>query len=282
MRATLKAIVAALLLVPAGAVAQDAETLADIRQELTVLFVELQKLKRELSTTGGAAQPAGGGPILDRVNAIEAQVERLTDKTEELGHRIDRVVADGTNRLGDLEFRLCELEPGCDIAGLEPGDTLGGVAPTTGGGTGASTGEGAGAGEGAGDGPQLAVGERDDFERAQAAFEAGEHAQAAEQLATFLADYPGSPLAGQAGLLRGRALEADGQQSAAARAFLDTFSAAPDGPEAAQALYLLGRALGRLDQTEDACATLGQVAPRYPGAEAVAEAEAEMSRLGCS
>ena len=34
------------------AMAQDAETLADVRQELTVLFVEVQKLKRELSTTG--------------------------------------------------------------------------------------------------------------------------------------------------------------------------------------------------------------------------------------
>jgi len=277
VRATLKALAVALLLVPSGAAAQDGGTLADIRQELAVLFVELQKLKRELSTTGGAAQPAGGGPLLDRVNAIEAQVQTLTAKTEELEFRIDRVVRDGTNRVGDLEFRLCELEPGCDIAGLEPGDTLGGVTPETGGGAAPVASD-----EGDADGPQLAVGEREDFERAQAAYEAGDHAEAAERLATFLADYPGSPLAGQAGLLRGRALEADGQQSAAARAWLDTFSAAPDGAEAAQALYLLGRALGRLGQTEEACVMLGQVAARYPGAEAVAEADAEMARLGCS
>jgi len=277
VRATLKALAVALLLAPSGAAAQDDGTLADIRQELAVLFVELQKLKRELSTTGGAAQPAGGGPLLDRVNAIEAQVQTLTAKTEELEFRIDRVVRDGTNRVGDLEFRLCELEPGCDIAGLEPGDTLGGVTPETGGGAAPVASD-----EGDADGPQLAVGEREDFERAQAAYEAGDHAEAAERLATFLADYPGSPLAGQAGLLRGRALEADGQQSAAARAWLDTFSAAPDGAEAAQALYLLGRALGRLGQTEEACVMLGQVAARYPGAEAVAEADAEMARLGCS
>jgi len=275
MRATLKALAAVLLLVPCGAAAQHAETLADIRQELAVLFVELQKLKRELSTTGGAAQPVGGGPLLDRVNAIEAQVQTLTAKTEELEFRIDRVVRDGTNRVGDLEFRLCELEPGCDIAGLEPGSTLGGVTPQTGGGT-------APAPAPLPEGPELAVGERDDFERARAAFEAGDHAGAADQLAAFLAAYPGSPLAGQAGLLRGRALEADGQQSAAARAYLDTFSAGPDGAEAPRALYLLGRALGRLDQTEDACVMLGQVASRYPGTAAVAEADAEMARLGCS
>jgi len=279
MRATLKVIAAALLLAPAGgAAAQDAGTLADIRQELAVLFVELQKLRRELSTTGGAARPAGGGPLLDRLNAIEARVQTLTANTEELEFRIDRVVRDGTNRIGDLEFRLCELEPDCDIAGLEPGDTLGGLAPGTGGGTASPAPDDTDEAEG----PQLAVGEREDLERAQAAFEAGEHAEAADRLANFLADYPGSPLAGKAGVMRGRALEADGQQSAAARAFLDTFSAAPEGPEAPRALYLLGRALGRLDQTEEACVTLGQVAARYPGAAAVAEADAEMARLGCS
>ena len=288
MRSLLKPLALVLALAPAAAGAQQAETLADIRQELAVLFVELQKLKRELSTTGSAAQPSGGGPILDRVNAIEARVQTLTANTEELEFRIDRVVRDGTNRLGDLEFRLCEIEPDCDIAGLEPGDTLGGVAPVTGGGaavpapgTDADTSTDTTTDTDTGATPQLAVSEREDFDRAQAAMEAGEHAEAAERFATFLADYPGSPLSGQAGLMRGRALEADGRQSAAARAFLDTFSAAPEGAEAPQALYLLGRALGRLGQADEACVMLGQVAPRYPEAQAVAEAEAEMARLGC-
>lgn len=276
MRALTGPLVALMLVAPHGAAAQATETLADIRQELAVLFVELQKLKRELSTTGGAGQLSGGGSLLDRVNAIESEVQRLTSKTEELEFRIDRVVSDGTNRVGDLEFRLCELEPGCDIGTLEPGSTLGGVIPQTGGGQSTPSPLPTPGG------PQLAVGERDDFERAQAAFDAGDHVVAAEQLGAFLATYPGSPLAGQAGLLRGRALEAAGQQSAAARAFLDTFSAAPDGPEAAEALYNLGRSLGALGQTDEACVTLGQVAPRYPGAAAVAEAQAEMARLGCS
>jgi len=276
MRALLGPLAALMLAAPLGAGAQQAATLADIRQELAVLFVELQKLKRELSTTGGAGQLAGGGSPLDRVNAIESEVQRLTSKTEELEFRIDRVVSDGTNRVGDLEFRLCELEPGCDIGTLEPGSTLGGVIGQTSGG-GAMP-----APAPAPDGPQLAVGERDDFERARAAFDAGDHAAAAEQLAAFLSAYPGSPLAGQAGLLRGRAFEAAGQQGAAARAWLDTFSAAPDGPVAAEALFNLGRALGALGQKDEACVTLGQVAPRYPDAAVAPEAAAEMARLGCS
>ncbi|MGX0877748.1 tol-pal system protein YbgF [Roseovarius sp. MBR-154] len=268
-----------LALAPAGAGAQNTETLADIRQELSVLFVELKKLRRELSTTGGAGQLSSGGSILDRVNAIESEVQRLTAKTEELEFRIDRVVSDGTNRVGDLEFRLCELEPDCDISGLEPGDTLGGVAPATGSGGAIAAAPDEGSDDG---GPQLAVGERDDFERARAALDAGEYAAAAEQFAAFRQAYPGSPLSGRAGLLRGEALDGAGRKSDAARAYLETFSAAPGGEDAAEALFRLGRALGQLGQTEEACVTLGQVGARYPDAAVVSDAQAEINRLGCS
>ncbi|MEY8843105.1 tol-pal system protein, partial [Cribrihabitans sp. XS_ASV171] len=107
--------------------AQDrAQTLADIRQELTVLHVEIQRLRREFSTTGAPSSNLSGSSVLERVDAIEAELQRLTRQTEQLTQRIDRVVADGTNRVGDLEFRLCELEADCDIAKLSEGTTLGG------------------------------------------------------------------------------------------------------------------------------------------------------------
>src|SRR6056297_288092 len=140
--------------------AQDSETLADIRQELTVLHVEVQKLKRELSTTVGAGTATSGGSVLDRVNAIEDELRRLTAKTEQLQFRVEQVVTDGTRRIGDLEFRLVELEGG-DVSQLGETTTLGGQAlngdeprtdmpdMTTG------TEE---------DAPQLAVGEEADFE----------------------------------------------------------------------------------------------------------------------
>ncbi|WP_417728795.1 tol-pal system protein YbgF [Roseovarius sp.] len=271
---------AGLFVVPHGGAAQSDQTLADIRQELSVLFVTLQHLKRELSTTGGVGQLSGGGSLVDRVNAIESALQGLTSKTEELEFRIDRVVSDGTNRVGDLEFRLCELEPGCDIANLEPGSTLGGVELATAGGGAAPL--PATLDPVTGDAPQLAIGERDDFDRAESALQAGNHAEAAAGFAAFLSTYPGSPLSGRAGLLRGEALEAAGQQSDAARAYLESFSAAPDGADAPEALFRLGRALGRLGQTQEACVTLGQVAARYPDAAAVVSAQSEMSLLGCS
>ena len=79
------------LSLPGQAMAQaNTETLADIRQELSVLFVELQKLKRELNTTGAAGQLSGSGTVIERVNAIESELQRLTAKTEELQFKVER------------------------------------------------------------------------------------------------------------------------------------------------------------------------------------------------
>ncbi|MBT8153020.1 tol-pal system protein YbgF [Epibacterium ulvae] len=258
------------LAVPAQA--QDAETLADIRQELTVLNVEIQKLKRELSTTGAPATNLVGDTVLERVTAIEAELQRITSKTEQLDHRVNRVIADGTNRIGDLEFRLVELEGG-DISQLGETSTLGGdeeatapdeVVPED-----STTGE------------ELAVGERSDFEAAAQALTDGEFAAAAEKFALFNETYPGSPLAAEAALQRGKALDGLGDTREAARAYLAAFSGNASGPQAPQALFELGSALGRLDQQEQACITLSEVGVRFPVSPVVNEAEAERVKLAC-
>ena len=109
MRAALFGIVLAATL-PLAALAQDkTQTLADIRQELVVLNSSVMGLKRELSTTSGFGTAPAGGTVLERVDAIEAALAQLTAKTEALEFRINQIVADGTNRIGDLEFRLVEL-----------------------------------------------------------------------------------------------------------------------------------------------------------------------------
>ena len=103
------------------------QTLADIRQELSVLFVDIQRLRSELNTTGGVQGTGQGGSIPTRLDAIELELRRLTALSETLELRINQVVRDGTNRIGDLEFRLCELESGCDPSRLGGTPTLGGV-----------------------------------------------------------------------------------------------------------------------------------------------------------
>jgi len=251
------------------------QTLADIRQEMSVLYVEIQRLNRELSTTGLAGTVTASGSLLDRINAIEGELQRLTAQTEQLDLRIQSVVKDGTNRLGDLEFRLCELEADCDLGQLSEGTTLGGVEVTTDTGT-------TGIGQTT-DQPdvQMAVGEEADFNRAEEALAAGNWAEAAEMFQTFRQNYPGGPLTDKAGLMRGDALEGAGDLTGAARAYLDVFSTAPEGPMAPNALYNLGRSLGALGQTDEACVTLGEVGQRFPNSDSVLEAQSEMANLAC-
>ena len=130
-------------------------------------------------------------PRLERVDAIEAALAQLTAKTEALEFRINQIVADGTNRIGDLEFRLVELAGG-DLGKLGPTPTLGGdtgapaaaiVAPSTGDSS-----------------ASLATNEQGDFDRAKAALDAGDFRAAADQFATFTQTYTGG-----CGAVQGRA-----------------------------------------------------------------------------
>lgn len=257
------------------AAAQDrAQTLADIRQELTVLFVEVQKLKRELSTSGAPQVNLSGTSVLDRVAAMEAELQRLTANAERLENRVDRIVTDGTNRIGDLEFRLVELEGG-DVSKLGETTTLGGGdAP-------AAT-LPADTATAAAPATELAVGEEADFNAATAALDAGDYQKAATLFAGFNQSYPGSPLAAQAELSRGKALDGLGDTREAARAYLASFSSNTQGPLAGPALFELGAALGRLGQTDQACVMLAEVGVRFPADPAAGRAREEMARLGCS
>lgn len=255
------------LALPAGA--QDAGTLADIRQELVILDSEIAGLRRELSTTG-APQVALPESALERIDALEAELRRLTGETEALAGRVEAVVRDGTNRIGDLEFRLVELEGG-DVSALGETSTLGGgeaarpavpvVEPPA--------------------GAELAIGEQADFDRAVAAFDAGDWTEAARLLDDFSASYPGGPLTGRAAWYRGRALEAQSDFAGAARAYLAAFSGDPNGGEAPDALRRLGAMLQELGQSQEACVTWGEVRDRFPGTDQAAEAARAADAAGC-
>lgn len=271
--------------------AQDAQTLADIRQELTVVFVEMQKLKRELSTTGGVNANLAGTNALARLDAMEAELQRLTAATERLTNRVNAVVADGTNRIGDLEFRLCELESNCDIASLGETPTLGGGALPAATGSGSiETGVATAPATGGADvgvladlgGVELAFAEKEDFERAKASYDGGNFEGAAEQFQRFTETYQGGPLTGLAHLLRGESLTKLGLNSSAAQAYLESYSGTPNGPTSSMALLKLGVSLDKIGQTQQACITLNEVTVRFPTSEESLEAQAARASMGCS
>ena len=245
-----------------------ADTVAEIRSELNALSSVVAELARELSTGQAAEQPGFDGSVIDRVEQIRAELARLTGRTEELEFRIRRVIDEASNRLGDLEFRLTELEGG-DPTQL-PERPLGGefsAPPAT-----TDTPEGT---------PELAAGEQQAFDNARALAEAGDADEAAEALDEFLAFYPGSPLGTEASLLLAEMHRARGAEAEAARAYLNLYLADPEGSTAPRALLALGDSLGRLDQREEACVMFDELRDSFPGSEEAREAEGARGALGC-
>ncbi|WP_373457466.1 tol-pal system protein YbgF [Pseudogemmobacter lacusdianii] len=250
-----------------------ADTLADIKVQLGQLAADFNSLRAELSTTGSMAS-VGGGDALQRMDAIEAELSRLTARAEEIELRVNRVVSDGSNRIGDIEFRLCEATPGCDPMNMPATTPLGGgagaAAPAASSQPAASTG-----------GPELAMGEQADFDRAKEVLGQGDFRGAATLLETFTQSFPGGPLSQEAYFLRGEALSQLGETANAARAYLEAYSGDPQGRFAADSLLKLGQALGALGQTPEACVTMAEVTLQYPGSAAASQAPMAMQGLGC-
>jgi tol-pal system protein YbgF len=258
------------VVLPLSAFAQDrTQSLADIRQEIVSLNATLAGLKSELVATGASGAPVSGS-ILQRVDAIEAALAGLTSKTEGLEFRLNEVVKDGTNRLGDLEFRLIELEGG-DLSSV-------GQAPTLGGGAAPQVAAPAVPQQPSG---SLATNEQADFDRAKGVLGQGDFRAAADLFAAFAETYTGGPLTLEAHFSRGEALSQLGETSNAARAWLEAFSGDPAGLRAPEALFKVGQALGTLGQGPEACVTLQEVGTRFPGSQPAADAALAAQGFGC-
>lgn len=270
-----------------AAFAQDrTASLADIRTELGKLTADLQALRAELVASGPAGfAAAGGDSAIDRMNAMEAQMAQLTGQTEQLQNRIDRIVRDGTTRIGDIEFRLCEMEPNCDLGSLTTPDlgSSGGGAPLPG-----SNQQGMnGASKGAPNSitnPSAGVAteaETADFDRAREVLGQGDFRGAADLFAAIAQSHAGGPLTAEALFLRGAALDGAGDLPAAGEAWLASFAANPNGPQAPDALLGLSRAMASVATPEDGCYYLYEILARFPDSDQATEAERRVAATGC-
>ena len=254
----------------------DPETLQSIRSELTQLYAEVQALRAEMAGDGGATATAQlNGPAVVRLDAMEQQLREVTGQVEQLRFRMDQIVVDGTRRIGDLEFRLVELEGG-DLSALGETPTLGGEAVEM-----ASV-IPAPSDDSLEDGVELAVSEEADFDAATQSLGDGDYANAVIQFGQFLSNYPGGPLSARALFHMGEAQEAMGQHKDAARSYLDSFTTRPDGSYAPQALMRVAISLGELGKVDNACQTLNEVLVRYPNSAVIEQTRSSQQSLGCS
>ncbi|MDN3712357.1 tetratricopeptide repeat protein [Paracoccus cavernae] len=266
-----------------SASAQDAGSLADIRTELGQLTSDLQSLRAELVASGPAGfQAAGGDSAIDRMNAMEARLAQLTGQTEQLQNRIDRVVRDGTTRIGDIEFRLCEMEEGCDLGSLTTptlGDQNGGrrcplqpVGHVDRRGGHPPRHPAAGAATKA---------EQADFDRAREVLGQGDFRLAADLFAAVAKTHAGGPLTAEALFLRGAALDSAGDLEGAGAAWLESFAANPNGPQAPDALLGLSRAEATTGDAKNGCPFLLEISVRFPDAPQASEAAKRLEAVGC-
>ncbi|MBL4558603.1 MAG: tetratricopeptide repeat protein [Rhodobacteraceae bacterium] len=234
----------------------------------------MQMLRAEVEALRDIGAPAApglppaplSGPILDRVQTIEAELRRLTRATEALELQIRQTTQGAGARLDALAARLAALDGGAAVAMTDaPPAVLSGPRRPV-----------------ARPAPQLATAEQAAFDAAQAALDAGDLVQAAAGFADFANAYPGGPLTPRAHLGRGRALAGLGDLPGAARAWLDAFSAAPDAAAAPEALFALADALARLDKPAEACLTYAELPQRFPASPEAAAVGPRMRALDCS
>lgn len=263
---------------PLAAQDGDGATLADMRAELATVQQGLLSLRTELVASGAQGfQAAGGDSAIDRMNDMENQLARLTDRIEQTQNRINRIVEDGTRRIGDLEFRLCEMDETCDLSALTSVE-LGG------------------AGMGGGlsveilpsdpaDGPETGMAttaaEQADFDLAREVMGQGDFHRAAELFGYVAQNHAGGPLTAEALFLRGAALESAGESRSAAAAWLEGFAADPDGPRAGESLLGIARVIADQGDAMASCLYLAEIPARFPGSEHAAEADRRMAALQC-
>jgi len=225
----------------AGAVQAQEPTVEDIRADLSVLGQQLEELRAQLEVTGNTALSArDAASALVRIDEVNADLRAALGRVEALEIKVRQVIDDGTRRIGDIEFRLSELEGG--DASLNPPTTpLGGTDTQS----------------------EVISSERQAFNAAKKVLSEGDGAEAARQLAAFLSNFPDGPLTSEARYLQGEALALTGDYQNAARSYLSGFSGAPDSPFAPLSLYGLSVSLFELGQGDQACLTLAEIQIRY-------------------
>jgi len=260
-------------IVPASAIAQsDDSRLRRIEAEVRALQRAVfpggdgRYFAPEVDTSPSQPQQQTGLPsstpltdILARLDALEAQLARLTDRNEETA-----------NELRQLETRLDEtLAAAARSTTVEVPSGL--VATPSSGATAAAT-PAAASGPSAErvaavqaiPKPQTDDPGDDEYTYGFRLWDAGFYPEAQQQLALFLERYPRHALASHGRNLLGRAYLDNGQPREAATHFFENYQNDKNGARAGDSLLFLSEAMITLGDTDRACIALAEFSETYP------------------
>jgi len=292
-----------LLALPAAAQLDSREAIA-LRNQIDRLRAEVGELRAQMRSGNGGSSLGGsslGGAqgtgstlpegqqqllarLLERVEQMDTELRALRGRVEETEHATARLTERVEKGLGDLDFRMQQLE------GTAPAQTPGqtpGATPAPGTGTAPAPGE-------LGTLPrppasttrppaQAAADPDQVFEAALARFRANDFAAATTQFQAFLERYPRHPRAAEAIYRLGEAQLARRQYRQAVLTFDDSATRFARGPRVQESILMRGVALSRLGERGAACQSYAELARRFPQMKrAVREQlDAERGRLNC-
>ena len=292
------------------AAAQDVRVLQDRVQRLEAELVQLQRqIYRGGATVPGPTTSTGDqgsavGNLLVRLDELEGQIRTLTGRVEQMEFRNQQTQQRLDKLVEDVDFRLSALEKG----GTPPqGGQQRGAAPTPP--PSASQSQSAGqsgslppgwvtgpgpAAQGAQQQQQQAAAPsakaklpdgtpQERYNYAVKLLQQGDYGDAEAALNEFLTAHPRDPLAANAQFWVGETFFVRTQYDRAAQAFLAGYQKYPKSAKAPESLLKLSMSLTNLNQKQEACAVLQQLATEFPSAEASVKqgATRERQRAGC-
>jgi TolA-binding protein len=276
---TTSALAACLLATPA--LAQDAQV-----QELRIRQLEAQV--RELLRQPGAATASAPAPtpttdMLTRMDALEAQVARLTAQNEEIANRLRQFQPTATAPAPAVATPAAPtptpIAPApAPVAApaptATPAATTSNLAAMTGGASTQPAAKPAAAPPAKASAQRLAAVKAivkpqtrdaadDEYSYGFRLWQAGFFPEAAQQLKLYLDKYPRHADGSKARNLLGRALLDDGKPREAAPWFLQNYKSDPSGNRAADSLLNLADAMRQIGDTSRACIALNEFSTNY-------------------
>jgi TolA-binding protein len=216
---------------------------------------EITPVTRPLPGPGTGGDGLSG--LTGRIEALEAQLQRVTGQVEENGYRLRQLEEQARQMRSDIEARMARLEQPPTATPAPAGGE-----PTT---------DDPGATTPSGD-PAVATPVAPPAgDPAQAAYNAGyrlweqrRYAEAQTALTAAGEQYSSSRWASWSRNLAGRAYLDDNKPATAARIFLANYQGNPRGERAADSLYFLGEALVRLNRPREACPVYEELTTNFP------------------
>jgi TolA-binding protein len=157
------------------------------------------------------------GSVLFRLDAIEEEMRNLTGIIEELQFYTKNIALDATNRVGDLEFRITELEGG-DASSLGNSRVIGGSVKTS------------------NTNAELAITEKSNYDTALKLLNENNYELALLEFDKLINAFPNGPLTVAAHYSKGNAFIGLAMWDQGIDSYLNSFSLEPNGKYAQKAL----------------------------------------------